>query len=40
MNYFDVIISNGVLHHTHDAKLAFTKLVEKLKPNGIIVADL
>ena len=30
-NTFDVIISNGVLHHTHDAKLAFSKLCKILK---------
>lgn len=39
-NTFDVIISNGVLHHTHNAKLAFTKLCKKLKKNGIIVVGL
>ncbi len=39
-DYFDVIISNGVLHHTHDAKLAFNKLSEHLKPNGIIIIGL
>jgi ubiquinone/menaquinone biosynthesis C-methylase UbiE len=39
-NYFDVIISNGVLHHTHNPKLAFNKLVNCLKPNGIIVIGL
>ena len=39
-NYFDVIISNGVLHHTHDAKSAFAKLTKHLKPNGIIVIGL
>lgn len=38
--YFDVIISNGVLHHTHNPKLAFSKLTECLKPNGIIVIGL
>jgi ubiquinone/menaquinone biosynthesis C-methylase UbiE len=39
-NYFDIIISNGVLHHTHNPKLAFDKLSECLKPNGIIVIGL
>lgn len=39
-NYFDIIISNGVLHHTHNAELAFNKLSEKLKPGGIIVIGL
>ena len=37
---FDVIISNGVLHHTHNPELAFKKLVEVLKINGIIVIGL
>ena len=39
-NYFDVIISNGVLHHTHNPKLAFNKLLECLKPNGKIIIGL
>ncbi len=39
-NYFDIIISNGVLHHTKDAKLAFNILTEHLKPKGLIVIGL
>jgi len=39
-NSFDVIISNGVLHHTYDPKLAFSKLVKVLKPGGIIIIGL
>ena len=39
-NTFDVIISNGVLHHTYNPKLAFSKLVRVLKPGGIIVIGL
>ena len=39
-NTFDVIISNGVLHHTYNPKLAFSKLVRVLKPEGIIVIGL
>ena len=39
-NTFDVIISNGVLHHTYNPKLAFSKLVRVLKPRGIIVIGL
>ncbi|MBD1152604.1 class I SAM-dependent methyltransferase [Pelagibacterales bacterium SAG-MED22] len=39
-NYFDIIISNGVLHHTHNPKLAFNNLSECLKPNGIVVIGL
>ena len=37
-NTFDVIISNGVLHHTHNAELAFTKLCNSFGPGGL--ADL
>ena len=39
-NTFDIVISNGVLHHTYDPKLAFSKLVHVLKPGGIIVIGL
>jgi len=39
-NYFDIIISNGVLHHTHNPRLAFSKLTECLKPNGMVVIGL
>ena len=39
-NSFDVIISNGVLHHTYNPKLAFSNLVQVLKPGGIIVIGL
>lgn len=39
-NYFDVIITNGVLHHTKDPKLAFSQLCKHLKPNGFIVFGL
>ena len=39
-NTFDVIISNGVLHHTYNPKLAFSKLVRVLKPGGIIIIGL
>ena len=39
-NYFDIIISNGVLHHTHNPQLAFNNLSECLKPNGIVVIGL
>lgn len=37
---FDVIISTAFLHRTGDAKLAFAKLVEKLKAGGLIVIGL
>jgi 2-polyprenyl-3-methyl-5-hydroxy-6-metoxy-1,4-benzoquinol methylase len=39
-NIFDVVISNGVLHHTKDAKLAFNKIIEHLKPNGYVIIGL
>ena len=39
-NFFDVIISNGVLHHTKNPKLAFTELTKCLKKNGYIVIGL
>ena len=39
-NYFDFTISNGVLHHTKDARKAFKSLVEVTKPGGFIVIGL
>ncbi len=39
-NYFDFTISNGVLHHTKDARKAFNSLVEVTKPGGLIVIGL
>jgi SAM-dependent methyltransferase len=37
---FDVIVSNGVLHHTGDAAGGFAALVRKLKPGGFIAVGL
>jgi carbamoyltransferase len=37
---FDVVISNGVLHHTRDARRAFAAIVRKAKPGGLIVVGL
>jgi SAM-dependent methyltransferase len=37
---FDVIISNGVLHHTADPERGFRSLVHKLKPSGHIIIGL
>lgn len=37
---FDVVISHGVLHHTFDARGAFSHIVKKLKPGGIVVVGL
>ena len=39
-NTFDCTISNGVLHHTKNAKEAFKCLVKVTKPGGIIVIGL
>ena len=39
-NTFDVVISHGVLHHTFDAKRAFSHIVKKVKPGGIIMIGL
>ena len=36
-NFFDVIISNGVLHHTDNPKIAFLELAKCLKKDGYIV---
>src|SRR5271165_4289842 len=37
---FDVIISNGVLHHTNDPLGAFLRLVPLLKPGGVFAVGL
>ncbi len=39
-NAFDVVISHGVLHHTYDARKAFSHIVKKLKPGGIVMVGL
>jgi SAM-dependent methyltransferase len=39
-NSFDVVISHGVLHHTLDARLAFSRIVKKAKVGGLIVVGL
>ena len=39
-NSFDVVISHGVLHHTFDARRAFSQIVRKAKPGGIVVVGL
>ena len=39
-NTFDYTLSNGVLHHTKNAKEAFKCLVEVTKPGGILVIGL
>jgi 2-polyprenyl-3-methyl-5-hydroxy-6-metoxy-1,4-benzoquinol methylase len=37
---FDVVFSLGVLHHTPDARRAFERIVEPLKPGGVISVRL
>lgn len=37
---FDVILSNGVLHHTSDPRLGFEGLLPLLKPGGHIIIGL
>jgi SAM-dependent methyltransferase len=39
-NVFDVVISNGVLHHTGDCEGAFRSILAKLKPGGLILIGL
>ena len=39
-NSFDVVISHGVLHHTFDARRAFSHIVKKAKPGGIVMVGL
>ena len=39
-NFFDVIISNGVLHHTNNPKEAFIALTKYLKKDGYIIIGL
>ena len=36
----DVVISNGVLHHTGDPRAGYNALLEKLKPGGLILIGL
>lgn len=37
---FDVVISNGVLHHTGDCEAGFKSILAKLKPGGHIIIGL
>ncbi len=37
---FDVVISQGVLHHTFDARKAFAQIARKVKPGGIVIVGL
>jgi carbamoyltransferase len=38
--FFDVVISNGVLHHTSDCRLAFHTISRLVKPGGYLVVGL
>jgi carbamoyltransferase len=38
--FFDVVISNGVLHHTSDCRLAFRTVGRLVKPGGHLVVGL
>jgi SAM-dependent methyltransferase len=37
---FDLILSNGVLHHTSDPYRGFRSLLRKLKPGGVVIVGL
>jgi SAM-dependent methyltransferase len=37
---FDLVICNGVLHHTGDARAGFAALLRKVKPGGFILVGL
>jgi SAM-dependent methyltransferase len=37
---FDIVISNGVLHHTGDCEGGFCSILAKLKPGGLILVGL
>ena len=39
-NAFDVVVSNGVLHHTGDCEGAFRSILDKLKQGGLILVGL
>jgi len=39
-NFFDIIISNGVIHHMENPWQAFLNLEKKLKPGGFIILGL
>jgi carbamoyltransferase len=39
-SFFDVVISNGVLHHTSDCRAAFRSVASLVKPGGYFVVGL
>lgn len=36
----DIVIANGVLHHTHDTKAGFKSISRLVKPSGYIIVGL
>jgi SAM-dependent methyltransferase len=38
--FFDVVISNGVLHHTADCRMAFKRIGRLVRPGGHLVVGL
>jgi len=38
--FFDYVISNGVLHHTNDPRRAFARISRLAKPGGFVVVGL
>jgi carbamoyltransferase len=38
--FFQVVISNGVLHHTSDCRLAFQRVGQLVRPGGFLVVGL
>jgi len=39
-DFFDIVISNGVLHHTHDCRRAFRRISKLVRPGGFLVVGL
>jgi SAM-dependent methyltransferase len=39
-DFFDVVISNGVLHHTADCRGAFQRISRLVKPGGYVIVGL
>jgi carbamoyltransferase len=39
-DFFDVVISNGVLHHTSDCRAAFGTISKLVKPGGYLIVGL
>ena len=37
---YDIVVSNGVIHHTGDKEKAFNKMASLLKPNGYLILGI